>query len=223
MIERRLAGGGAGELAGLRQSVGVRAARDRLPHRLRRRGRAATRARTARPLSTGIRPRPSRPSPTTRRWSAGAAAHVNTLRLWSARAADPLRLEAFNRGDHVGALARPGRGPRRSPRCSIPSDETPAGQELRLRQEYFFSSASLQDIVRRHCASRSATLHNLPEQVAIQLNDTHPAIAIAELMRLLVDVHGLDWDEAWAITVDDLQLHQPHPAARGAGDTGRCR
>ena len=78
-----------------------------------------------------------------------------------------------------------------------PSDETPAGQELRLRQEYFFASASLQDLVRRHMQAVQARIDTLPEKAAIQLNDTHPAIAVAELMRMLVDVHDVPWDEAW--------------------------
>ena len=81
-----------------------------------------------------------------------------------------------------------------------PSDETPAGQELRLRQEYFFASASLQDLLRRHLRAARRRSHRCPTTSAIQLNDTHPAIAVAELMRLLVDVHGMPWDEAWEIT-----------------------
>ncbi len=123
---------------------------------------------------------------------------VNTLRLWSARASNPLRLEEFNRGDHVGALADRVRSEAIS-RVLYPSDETPAGLELRLRQEFFFVSASLQDMIRRH-RSHYGDLDNFADKVAIQLNDTHPAIGIAELMRLLVDVHGLDWDQAWRIT-----------------------
>ncbi len=126
-------------------------------------------------------------------------AHVNTLRLWSARAPDPLGLEAFNRGDYTGALASQSRAQTIS-QVLYPSDETPAGEELRLRQEFFMSSAALQDIVRRHLRQHDGELRNLHEHVAIQLNDTHPAIAIPELMRLLVDVHGLEWEEAWSIT-----------------------
>ena len=98
-----------------------------------------------------------------------------------------------------------------------PADSTPAGQELRLRQEFFFSSASLQDIVRRHL-QQYGDLGSLPDKVAIQLNDTHPAIAIAELMRILVDLHGLKWAAAWKLTTRHLRLHQPHAAARGARD-----
>ncbi len=126
--------------------------------------------------------------------------HVNTLRLWSSRAPDPLRLDAFNRGDHVGALAERSRANAIS-QVLYPSDDTQAGQELRLRQEYFFSSASLQDLVRRH-VRQHGDIRTLPEKAAIQLNDTHPAIAIAELMRLLIDEHALEWDEAWQITTD---------------------
>ena len=107
-------------------------------------------------------------------------------------------LEDFNRGDHVGALADRVRLEAIS-RVLYPSDDTPAGHELRLRQEIFFASASLQDLLRRHTAQHGE-LSSLPDHVAIQLNDTHPAIAIAELMRLLVDEHGMPWDLAWRIT-----------------------
>ncbi|HVC62192.1 MAG TPA: glycogen/starch/alpha-glucan phosphorylase [Acetobacteraceae bacterium] len=123
---------------------------------------------------------------------------VNTLRLWSARAPDPLRLDAFNRGDHVGALAAGARANAIS-QILYPSDETPAGQELRLRQEYFFSSASLQNLMFRHIRQYK-DVRTLAECCAIQLNDTHPAIAVPELMRLLIDLHDVGWDEAWRIT-----------------------
>jgi starch phosphorylase len=125
--------------------------------------------------------------------------HVNPLRLWSARAVDPLRLDAFNMGDHVGALSEQTRAEAIS-KILYPSDATPAGLELRLRQEYFFVSASLQDLVQRHLRA-DGNLGFLPLRSAIQLNDTHPSVAIAELMRILVDLHGLPWDEAWRITV----------------------
>src|SRR5690606_10991301 len=124
-------------------------------------------------------------------------AHVNTLRLWAARAGDPLRLDAFNLGDHIGALADRARAESIS-KVLYPADETPAGQELRLKQEYFFSSASIQDLVRRHLKA-GLDIRTLPDYAAIQLNDTHPAIAVAELMRILVDVHRLPWKEAWFI------------------------
>ena len=125
--------------------------------------------------------------------------HVNTLRLWSSRAPDPLRLDAFNRGDHVGALAENSRANAIS-QVLYPSDETPAGQELRLRQEFFFSAASLQDLVRRHIRQHG-DIHTLADKAAIQLNDTHPAIAVPELMRILVDEQDVPWAEAWQITV----------------------
>ena len=123
--------------------------------------------------------------------------HVNTLRLWSARAVDPLRLDRFNSGDHVGALANKVKAESIS-KLLYPSDESSAGQELRLRQEYFFSSAALQDLVRRHLRVYG-DLRSLPDRVAIQLNDTHPAIVVAELLRILVDLHDIPWEEAWPI------------------------
>jgi starch phosphorylase len=123
---------------------------------------------------------------------------VNTLRLWSAQAIDPIKLEQFNSGDHVGAQIDDTRADAIT-RVLYPSDSTPAGQELRLRQEYFFTAASLQDLLRRHLLQHHSVA-NLADKAAIQLNDTHPAIAVAELMRLLLDEHGLEWDEAWRIT-----------------------
>ncbi len=126
--------------------------------------------------------------------------HVNPLRLWSARAVDPLRLDVFNRGDHVGALSEQSRAEAIS-KILYPSDETTAGRELRLRQEYFFVCASLQDLVERHRRAYGS-LHTLADHAAIQLNDTHPSIAVAELMRLLIDLHNIRWDDAWQITVD---------------------
>ena len=128
-----------------------------------------------------------------------AGAHANTLRLWSARAAEPLHLEQFNRGDHVGALRDRVRIEAVS-RVLYPGDDSEAGQELRLRQEFFFASASLQDLINRQM-SEYGSVSTLPDHAAIQLNDTHPAIAIAELMRLLVDHYAIDWAEAWRITV----------------------
>jgi glycogen phosphorylase len=125
-------------------------------------------------------------------------ARVNTLRLWKAEPIDPIRLDAFNAGDHAGSLAESNRADALT-RVLYPADVAPAGQELRLRQEYFFSSASLQDILRRHIA-QFGRLDNLAEKVAIQLNDTHPAVCVAELMRLLIDVHELEFDQAWELT-----------------------
>jgi glycogen phosphorylase len=125
-------------------------------------------------------------------------ARVNTLRLWSARSIDPIHLDSFNSGNYEAALASTNRAEILC-RVLYPADFTPAGKELRLRQEYFFTSASLQDILRRHLQQYD-TLSNLPDKVAVQMNDTHPALAVAELMRLLVDVHGLAWGKAWDMT-----------------------
>ena len=122
---------------------------------------------------------------------------MNTLRLWSARPVDPLRLDVFNQGDHTGALAARAEAESIS-KVLYPSDATPAGEELRLRQEYFFASASLQDLVRRHIKA-FGDVRTLAQKTAIQLNDTHPAIAVAEMMRILLDIHRLDWDEAWTM------------------------
>ena len=127
---------------------------------------------------------------------------VNTLRLWRARAEADFHLERFNAGDHIGAFAEAARAESIS-RVLYPADSTEAGQELRLRQEYFFTAASLQDLLRRHL-NQYGSVDNLAECAAIQLNDTHPAIAVAELMRLLVDVHDVPWARAWEITVGTL-------------------
>lgn len=125
-------------------------------------------------------------------------ARVNTLRLWTASAIDPIKLDAFNAGDHIGALREQVRADALV-RVLYPADSHQAGQELRLRQEYFFTAASIQDILRRH-VQYEGDVRTLPDKAAIQLNDTHPAIAVAELMRLLVDEHGLEFNEAWAVT-----------------------
>jgi starch phosphorylase len=126
------------------------------------------------------------------------ANRVNTLRLWSGMPIDPILLDKFNAGDHIGALAESNKADALS-RVLYPADSHMAGQELRLRQEYFFSTASLQDIVQRHL-SQYGDLKSLPDKAAIHLNDTHPAVAVPELMRLLMDVHGMDFDLAWDIT-----------------------
>jgi glycogen phosphorylase len=122
---------------------------------------------------------------------------VNTLRLWEAQPIDAIKLDAFNSGDHIGALNESNKAGLIT-RVLYPADSTPAGLELRLRQEYFFVSASLQDILRRH-AQQYPDFLNLPDKVAIQLNDTHPAVAVLELMRLLTDLHSIKWDIAWEI------------------------
>jgi starch phosphorylase len=123
---------------------------------------------------------------------------VNTLRLWSARPANAFDLEHFNRGDYMRAVEEQMLS-RTISRVLYPNDRTPAGQELRLKQEYFFTSASLQDLLRRF-EQHHKGFDGLPDRVAIQLNDTHPAIAVPELMRLLIDGHGLSFERAWQLT-----------------------
>lgn len=123
---------------------------------------------------------------------------VSTLRLWKAVAPAHIDLHAFNSGDYQRAAEFKNEFENIS-WVLYPNDSTPAGRELRLRQEYFFTSASIQDILARHLAEHG-TLANLAEHVAIHLNDTHPAIGVAELMRLLVDQHRQKWADAWATT-----------------------
>ncbi|MEE4378479.1 MAG: glycogen/starch/alpha-glucan phosphorylase [Candidatus Competibacteraceae bacterium] len=123
---------------------------------------------------------------------------ANNLRLWSAKASRDLDLTHFNEGNYLKAVEDKSQTETLS-KVLYPNDTTVMGRELRLRQEYFFVSASLQDIIRRYLSTHD-DLHGLPDKVAIQLNDTHPALAIPELMRLLLDVYHLDWDEAWAIS-----------------------
>ena len=123
---------------------------------------------------------------------------VNHLRLWSGRAINPFQIDAFNAGDYAAAVQEQVEAKNLS-RVLYPDDSTPQGKELRLKQQYFFVSASLQDILATHL-SEGRTLASMPDSIAIQLNDTHPAVAIPELMRLLVDEHGLSWAESWQIT-----------------------
>ncbi|MDE1949157.1 MAG: glycogen/starch/alpha-glucan phosphorylase [Burkholderiales bacterium] len=123
---------------------------------------------------------------------------VATLRLWKAVAPAQIDLAAFNSGDYARAAEYKNQFENIS-WVLYPNDSTPAGRELRLRQEYFFTSASIQDIVGRHLAEHGS-LADLADHVAIHLNDTHPAIGVAELMRLLVDEQGQSWKEAWATT-----------------------
>lgn len=129
---------------------------------------------------------------------------VNTLRLWSARAAHEFDLGEFNDGNYDKAVE--GRTDTESiSKVLYPNDSSVNGRELRLKQQYFFVSASIQDILRRFLSKRSGTSkavwRELPKKVAIQLNDTHPAIGVAEMMYQLVDVYGLDWDFAWGLTI----------------------
>jgi starch phosphorylase len=124
---------------------------------------------------------------------------VNNLRLWSAKATRDFDLKYFNEGNYIKAVDGKNRSENLS-KVLYPDDTTEMGRELRLKQEYFFVSASLADILKGFEAEGGHCVESLPDEVAIQLNDTHPSIAIPELMRLLLDKHGLDWDKAWDIT-----------------------
>ncbi|OOF65622.1 glycogen/starch/alpha-glucan phosphorylase [Rodentibacter sp. Ppn85] len=121
-----------------------------------------------------------------------------TLRLWSAHGGEMFNLAEFNRGEHLAAVEARASS-RNLSRVLYPDDSTWNGRELRLRQEYFLVSASLQDIIRRHKRVHNS-LENLADKVAIHLNDTHPALAIPELMRMLVDEEGFEWEKAWDMT-----------------------
>ena len=123
---------------------------------------------------------------------------VNTLRLWRARASEEFDLADFNAGDYVAAVEEKNISENIS-KVLYPNDLTVMGKELRLKQQYFFVACSIHDIVTRYLKVHEG-FGEFPQKVAIQLNDTHPAIAIAELMRVLLDVHEMEWDAAWAIT-----------------------
>ena len=127
---------------------------------------------------------------------------VNTMRLWKAEAPESFDFTAFNKGDYYGAVA----GKVTSENITkvlYPNDEQIQGKELRLQQQYFFVSCSLQDVIRVHLKAGNS-LDTLHEKFAIQMNDTHPSVSVAELMRLLLDEHGLAWDKAWEITQKTL-------------------
>ncbi|MCR6712155.1 MAG: glycogen/starch/alpha-glucan phosphorylase [Demequina sp.] len=123
---------------------------------------------------------------------------VNTLRLWSARATQEFDLKIFNSGDYADAVAAQTQAENIS-KVLYPEDSTPQGKELRLQQQYFFVACSLSDFINK-VLPEGYDLHRLPERITFQLNDTHPVIAVPELMRLLIDERGWEWDEAWAVT-----------------------
>ncbi|MGK0290681.1 MAG: starch phosphorylase [bacterium] len=122
---------------------------------------------------------------------------VNTLRLWSAKATREFNLSTFDSGDYIGAVHQKNLSETIS-KVLYPNDNNYEGKQLRLRQQYFMVSASIQDIIRRfeNCGDK---IEDLPKKVAIQLNDTHPSLAIPELMRILLDERGMDWNKAWDI------------------------
>jgi starch phosphorylase len=127
---------------------------------------------------------------------------TNFLRLWSSEAIDSFDFQAFNKGDYYDAVREKVASETIS-KVLYPNDEPEAGKVLRLQQQYFFTSCSLQDMIRIH-QLRGRPLQSFHETYAIQLNDTHPSIAVAELMRLLIDIHEIDWDDAWNITQKSL-------------------
>jgi len=126
-----------------------------------------------------------------------AASSVNFLRLWESKATTEFDFRAFDRGGYVEAVRERDSSETIS-KVLYPNDSTESGKELRLVQQIFFVSCSLQDILRRHLRL-NPDFRNLPDKVAIQLNDTHPSISVAEMMRLLIDVERLNWDEAWSL------------------------
>ncbi|HTL67576.1 MAG TPA: glycogen/starch/alpha-glucan phosphorylase [Lacunisphaera sp.] len=123
---------------------------------------------------------------------------VNLLRLWASKSTEDFDLEAFNRGGYVEAVREKAIGETIS-KVLYPNDKTENGKELRLMQQYFFVACSLRDIIRRHLRNPANSWANFPDKVAIQLNDTHPAIAVVELMRVLLDEENMEWDDAWSI------------------------
>lgn len=130
---------------------------------------------------------------------------TNNLRLWSSKAASgEFDFQKFNRGDYESSVADQQRAETISA-VLYPNDNLERGKELRLKQQYFWVAASLYDIVRRFKKSKRAW-REFPDQVGIQLNDTHPTLAVVELQRILVDLEGLDWDEAWNIVYNTVSL-----------------
>jgi glycogen phosphorylase len=125
---------------------------------------------------------------------------VNLLRLWSSRATEDFDLAAFNSGGYVEAVREKALGETIS-KVLYPNDKTENGKELRLVQQYFFVACSLRDILRRHFRTPGNSWDNFADKVAVQLNDTHPAVAIPELMRVLLDEHAMSWEAAWAIVI----------------------
>ena len=123
---------------------------------------------------------------------------VNYLRLFAAQASEDFDIQIFNRGDYIRAVEQKIAGENIS-RVLYPSDQVKSGKELRLLQEYFLVACALRDILRGFLADNS-DLEQIPEKIAIQMNDTHPALAVPEMMRLLVDEHGMEWKRAWEIT-----------------------
>ncbi len=139
---------------------------------------------------------------------------ANTLRLWKAEAVTSFDLDAFATGDYFGSVKEKMRSENIS-KILYPRDEDQKGKELRLEQQYFFVAASIQDMMRIH-ARQGRSVTGFDRKFAVQMNDTHPSVSVPELMRVFVDEHGIDWDQAWDIT-QHARLYQSHPAPRGFG------
>lgn len=129
--------------------------------------------------------------------------HVINMRLWTAKASRELDLSFFNEGDYMGAVQNKVNSETIS-KVLYPSDAKVRGQELRLKQQYFFVAATFQDIMRRYKKKHNDSFSLFPDKIAVQLNDTHPSIAVPELMRLLLDEEGLSWEKSWNITVNTI-------------------
>jgi len=140
---------------------------------------------------------------------------VNFLRLWEARASNEFDFELFNKGNYAEAVHQKAAAETIS-KVLYPNDKTSAGRELRFIQQIFFASCSLQDLIRRFKRDSGSDWAVFPDKVAIQLNDTHPAIAVAELMRLFVDIEGLGVGRGVGHRHPRLRLHQPHAAPGSA-------
>ncbi len=141
---------------------------------------------------------------------------INTLRLWAASATDYFDFQVFSHGEFVGAVAETLEAMSLT-RVLYPDDSTSMGQGLRFVQEYFLVACSLADLIRRF-RRLGGQWGQLPDKVAIQMNDTHPSLSVPELMRILLDEAHLGWDQAWDLTHADAGLHQPHPVARSPGE-----
>ena len=141
--------------------------------------------------------------------------HTNTLRLWDAKSPVPVDMSLYSRGEYLKAVEQQAMAEVIA-KVLYPDDNHYEGKSLRLKQQYFFVSATVQSIVRQHRA-QYGTLRNFHEKHVIQINDTHPTLVIPELMRILLDVEGYSWDEAWHIVTHTVCLHQPHRPGRGPG------
>ena len=141
---------------------------------------------------------------------------VNTLRLWKAAATDEFNLGEFNAGSYTEAVGAKNSAEHIS-MVLYPNDSSENGKELRLRQQYFLASASIQDAMRVWEHHEARDYRDFAAENVFQMNDTHPTIAVAELMRILMDEKGLTWEQAWSITTRMHGLYQPYPAAGSAG------